>query len=243
MARRRWIADEVNGNRAALTGEHAAHLARVLRAQVGQQFDIATPNGVRRGAISAVDPERVEFDLGETVSIEAEGRITILLSIFKFDRYEWAVEKLVELGVAEVVPLIAQRSEKHLVTAARKRVKRWRRIALAAAEQARRGTPPEITEPTAMREALELGGDARIVLVEPGVEEEPAPPLAKTMSELQSAGSMALAIGPEGGWTPREVEAFRARGWKAASLGPTVLRVETAAIAATAIATLSFKQP
>src|SRR5437879_9784017 len=67
MTRRRWIADEVSGNRAALTGSHAAHLARVLRARIGQEFDIASGSNIRRGRITSIDNDRVEFELGEHI--------------------------------------------------------------------------------------------------------------------------------------------------------------------------------
>ena len=110
MTRRRWIADEVSDNRAALTGDHARHLAQVLRAQVGQEFEISTGREVRRGRVSGVHPDRVEFDLGEVVAHSAESVITVAISIFKFDRMEWAIEKCTELGVARIVPVIAGRT-------------------------------------------------------------------------------------------------------------------------------------
>src|SRR5512143_941063 len=100
MTRRRWIADEIHDNRAALTGENARHLARVLRAQVGQEFDISTGERVRRGRVVAVAAERVEFELGEDVPAAPSLPIELLLAVFKFDRMEWAIEKAVELGVA-----------------------------------------------------------------------------------------------------------------------------------------------
>src|SRR5437879_12097465 len=90
MTRRRWIADEVSGNRAALTGSHAEHLARVLRARIGQEFDIATGSNIRRGRITSIDNDRVEFELGEHIPAVAVPNITLALSIFKFDRMEWA---------------------------------------------------------------------------------------------------------------------------------------------------------
>src|SRR5437588_2715251 len=135
MTRRRWIADQVSGNRAALTGEHAAHLARVLRARVAEEFDIATPQGVRRGRITSITAARVEFELGDAVEALPARPVTILLAIFKFDRYEWAIEKLTELGVASIVPVIAERTDAHLAKASAKRAERWRRVALSAAEQ------------------------------------------------------------------------------------------------------------
>ena len=115
MTRRRWIADEISGNRASLVGEHADHLVRVLRARVGQEFDIVTPGSVRRGQLTSLTPNRVEFELGEKISCRESPEITLVLAIFKFDRMEWAIEKCTELGVARIVPLIARRTDSHLV--------------------------------------------------------------------------------------------------------------------------------
>jgi 16S rRNA U1498 N3-methylase RsmE len=82
MTRRRWIADQVSGNRAALTGPHAEHLVRVLRARVGQEFDIGVGTGVRRGTVSTIADDRVEFELGESLVIAEMLLITVVLSIF-----------------------------------------------------------------------------------------------------------------------------------------------------------------
>ena len=91
MTRRRWIADEASGNRAALTGDHADHLVRVLRARTGQEFDIATEAMVRRGRIVTIRDGRVEFELGEEVAASPPLDLTLLLAIYKFDRMEWAL--------------------------------------------------------------------------------------------------------------------------------------------------------
>ena len=121
MTRRRWIADEVSGNRGALVGAHAEHLVRVLRARIGQEFDIVADAVVRRGRVVTISDNRVEFELGEEVPAESAAfQLTLLLAIFKFDRMEWAIEKCTELGVARVVPVIAGRTEKHLAAAAAK---------------------------------------------------------------------------------------------------------------------------
>src|SRR6201997_1846421 len=153
MTRRRWIADEVSGNRAALRGDHADHLVRVLRARVGQEFDVVANAVVRRGRIVRISENRVEFDLGEEVPVAAVADLTLLLSVFKFDRFEWAVEKCTELGVRKIIPVIARRTDTHLASASAKRVERWRRIAVQSAEQSRRATPPEIPDPMKLHEA------------------------------------------------------------------------------------------
>jgi len=233
MTRRRWIADEVSGNRAILTGDHAEHLARVLRARVGQEFDIATELAVRKSRITSIAERRVEFELGEEVPAATAAKITLALAVFKFDRMEWAIEKCTELGVAHIVPVIAQRTDVHLAAATIKRTERWRRIARQAAEQSRRALPPEIAAPVELPEALRLPGDVRIVLAE---SEENAL-LRDVLGPLPQKAEIVLAVGPEGGWTIDEFESFHQAGWTSASLGKTVLRAETAAIAATAIAT------
>src|SRR4029077_5012537 len=166
MKRRRWIADEVSGNRAALTGDHARHLAQVLRAQVGQEFDISTGAEVRHATVASVNGGRREFELGETVEQSEQAEITVAISIFKFDRMEWAIEKCTELGVARIIPVIAGRTEKHLAAAAAKRVDRWRRLVQQAAEQSRQSSAPEVKEPIKLKELLTLTAEKRIVLSE-----------------------------------------------------------------------------
>jgi 16S rRNA (uracil1498-N3)-methyltransferase len=229
MTRRRWIADETSGDRAALLGPHADHLARVLRARVGQAFDIAVGDVVRRGRISAIHEGRIEFDLAEEVPAASELPVTLALSIFKFDHMEWAIEKCTELGVREIVPLVAQRTDSHLATAALKRVERWRRIAREASEQSRRVHPPHVHDSIKFKAALDLPGASRIFLAEFNAS-------VSLKDALQpAADSVVIAVGPEGGWTEAEHQAFTAAGWIAASLGSTILRAETAAIAALAI--------
>jgi 16S rRNA (uracil1498-N3)-methyltransferase len=230
MTRRRWIADEVSGSRAFLVGAHADHLARVLRARVGQKFDITTGGEVRRGLVIAISADRVEFELGDPVPSSPNVQITLLLSIFKFDRMEWAIEKCTELGVARVVPVIARRTEAHLAAAAAKRVERWRRIVLQAAEQSRRSLVPEVCQPLKFKDALALPGGTRIVLSEFETEIK-----LKDLLQSSSVSEVVIALGPEGGWTNEELTTFREAGWSSASLGSTILRAETAAIAAMSI--------
>ncbi|HZR31970.1 MAG TPA: RsmE family RNA methyltransferase [Terriglobales bacterium] len=231
MTRRRWIADEVSGDRAALTGAHAVHLVRVLRAQVGQEFDIGSGAEVRSGRITSITDKRVEFVLGEVVPALSLPEVTLLLAIFKFDRMEWAIEKCTELGVARIVPVIAQRTDRHLSVAAAKRLERWRRIAREAAEQSRRLAPPEIAPPMKLKNALSAAGDLRIVLAET----EQVTMLKEALRQKPQASVTVLAVGPEGGWTQDELHLFASAGWILASLGSTILRAETAAIASMAI--------
>jgi 16S rRNA (uracil1498-N3)-methyltransferase len=231
MTRRRFIADEFSADRAALSGEHADHLVRVLRARVGQEFEIAAGSSLRLGKIASVDGGRVEFELGQEVSSQALTKVAVALSIFKFDRMEWAIEKCTELGVARIIPVIARRTDVHLAAASARRVERWRRIALQASEQSRRTVPPEITAPFKLAEMIKQQSGLRIVLSE----SEDQALLRDALTSNAPPEGICLAIGPEGGWVDIELQAFRQAGWTSASLGNTILRAETAAIAATAI--------
>lgn len=232
MTRRRWIADEVSGNQAALVGPHAAHLAVVLRARVGQCFDVAAGETLRSGRITSVTPERVEFELGEEIPALATPNISLLLAIFKFDRMEWAIEKCAELGVARIIPVIARRTDSHLVRAAGKRVERWRRIGQQASEQSRRTTVVIVKDPMKLKDAASLTAPTCIVLAE----SERQVMLKDALQSHSPSDELLLAVGPEGGWSEDEIGIFSQAGWISASLGSTILRAETAAIAATAIA-------
>ena len=214
-----------------MVGGHADHLIRVLRAKIGQEFDIATGDKVRRGRVSSIGDSRVEFELGEEVATVAPLQLTLALAVFKFDRMEWAIEKCTELGVSRIVPVIARRTDSHLAAAAGKRSERWQRIVVEASEQARRVSPPTVEAPVRFKEAAAMPGTRRVVLSE---HEESLS--LKDALKSHSEGELVLAVGAEGGWTEEELAAFHQAGWTSASLGATILRAETAAIAAVAVA-------
>jgi 16S rRNA (uracil1498-N3)-methyltransferase len=249
--RRRWIADtwspqSGHPTRAALTGEQAAHLARVLRAQPGQVFDIVANGFLHRAEITSVraasaeQDAEVAFTLHEELSSDAALPIHLLLAVFKFDRFEWAIEKATELGVARITPILARRTEKHLALAAPKRADRWRRIALESSKQSRRTDIPQIADPAPLAAALAREtAPLRILLSETEQSLTLAAALQRVSFNLQPATDnlqLALAIGPEGGWTPEEMSLFTTHNWTHVTLGPRILRAETAAIAAIAIA-------
>jgi 16S rRNA (uracil1498-N3)-methyltransferase len=247
--RRRWIADIFtpetgHPTHAALTGDQAAHLARVLRAEPGQVFDVVAAGFLHRAEITSVLPDRVDFVLHEELESDAALPLHLLLAVFKFDHLEWGIEKATELGVARITPVLARRTEKHLAQAAIRRVERWRRIAHEASQQSRRTSVPEIADPIPLKLALAaVQSPVRILLSE--TEQSltlaralGAPRLAPETLESPSLPELshALAIGPEGGWAPEEMSLFTDDHWKHVTLGPRILRAETAAIAAIAIA-------
>jgi 16S rRNA (uracil1498-N3)-methyltransferase len=230
MTRRRWIADRTEGDHAWLLDHNAAHLFRVLRVRTGQEFEVVAGGVLRTGTVVFAAEDKVELHLGEEILSPLLPEIVVYLSIFKFDHFEWAIEKLTELGVVRIAPLIAQRSGSHLVKAAATRLPRWRKIVHEAAQQSRRIAPPDITEPAALKKACASVAGSRVVLSEIEDTASLKTALAGCLPPLS------LAFGPEGGWTPEEVKLFQDAGWKSASLGHTILRAETAAIAAVAVA-------
>lgn len=237
MTRRRWIADTWDEATATLTGEQAAHLARVLRAQPGMEFDIVAGGHVFHAVVAAASPESVRFNLIAELTSDPALPITLLLAVFKFDRMEWAIEKATELGVSRIVPVITRRVEKHLAQAAPNRVERWRRIAHESAKQSRRSDVPVIEDALPLKTVAQREGDAfRLVLAEQERSTTLHDALRDALNNAQDEiPEIRLAIGPEGGWAPEEEALFDDAAWKPVSLGPRILRAETAAIAALAV--------
>jgi 16S rRNA (uracil1498-N3)-methyltransferase len=237
VTRRRWIAEHWDEATATIVGEPAEHLARVLRAQPGMEADVVAGGHVFHAEVVAVSPKEVRFNLVAELEADPALPLTLVLAIYKFDHMEWAIEKATELGVAAIAPVIARRTEKHLSLAADKRAERWRKIVHEAAQQSRRSDVPILFDPTPLAARVRATSEAtRIVLAE----QERTTTLRHALDEAVAAAetempTLEIAIGPEGGWAPSEEALFDANGWRAASLGPRILRAETAAIAALAV--------
>lgn len=232
MARRRFFVDEIRGGAAELRGDEAWHLTRVLRAEAGQQYEVSDGQAAYLAEITEARGDRVSFRILEAVSsAEPPVLITLLASLIKFDRFEWMIEKATELGVARIQPVEAARTEKGLFDASRKRTERWVRIAHEAGQQSRRLRAPEILPAVRFSSALAEPADGRFFL-----DESIAPPLLKQLPAARDARQhIALLVGPEGGWTDGERQLAANAGWIPASLGPQILRAETAATAAIAV--------
>jgi 16S rRNA (uracil1498-N3)-methyltransferase len=229
--RRRFFVDQFTAQTAVLDGEAAHHLGRVLRAQPGQLYELSDGAHVWLGRIETVGRDRIAFSLLEQIpSYHSPLEVTLLLAVVKFDAFEWAIEKATELGVSTIVPLSAARSEKALLTGAAKRAARWTKILLEASQQSRRLRVPILGR---LRLPDDAFGDypdaARLLLSERG----DAPPLRSVLPSVVG-NNVVLAIGPEGGWTDRELEVARQRSFQEASLGKLILRTETGVIAALA---------
>lgn len=235
--RRRFFVEQFEGQRALVHGEKAHHLGVVLRAQAGQQYELSDGARVYLGRIENVTRDRVEFALLEELpAYEPPVRTTLLISIVKFDAFEWAIEKATELGVSEIVPLAAARSEKGLLAAAGKRAERWQKIILEAAQQSRRVRLPELHPLTRPEAAFFSHKEQLGVFLSERVDARPLRQILEGASA--TVPEAALAIGPEGGWTDDEVELAIESGFQEASLGRLILRTETAVVAA--LASLSY---
>jgi 16S rRNA (uracil1498-N3)-methyltransferase len=233
--RRRFFVEKFHDDRAIMEGEAAHHVGRVLRAQPGQLYELSDGQEVWLGRIESVGRDLVEFALVENVpSYKPQLHTTLLLSVVKFDAFEWAIEKATELGVNRIVPLAAARSEKALLAAAAKRAARWKKLLLEASQQSRRvqvASLDALTKPEAAFASFAEG--QRVMLSES--------PDARSLREVltgEAERAAVLAIGPEGGWTEGEFAAARAASFNEASLGRLILRTETAVVAS--LAALSF---
>jgi 16S rRNA (uracil1498-N3)-methyltransferase len=229
MARRRFFVDEIHNHHAQLIGDDARHLSQVLRVEAGQKYELSDNRDVYLAEVEIARKERVVFRTLEKLPPEEPGvRVALYAALIKFERFEWILEKATELGVASITPIETVRSERGLEKAAPKRLTRWRRIVLESSQQSRRLRLPEVAEPVGFREALKGEADRRLFLDE----ERTGIGIATAVGHYSS---YALMLGPEGGWTDAEREQAISAGWTAISLGPQILRAETAAVAALAV--------
>lgn len=220
-----------------MRGDTAEHLGRVLRAEPGQLYELSDGERVWLGRVESVGllkrgEKRVEFSLVEPIAAQEPAlRVQLLIALVKFDRFEWCLEKATELGVSEITPVIAARTDKALVGAAGKRHARWERILVESAQQSRRLRPPKLGQAATVEDAYAAcNAECKLLLSE----RSDAPAIHDVLLNA-SANSAAVSIGPEGGWTDGELDLARAAGFKEASLGQLVLRTETAVLASLAI--------
>ena len=241
--RRRFFVEKFAGNAAVIDGDAAHHLGHVLRAQSGQLYELSDGSSAWLGRVESVDRRRVQFALLEKLPApRLSSEITLLLSIVKFDAFEWAIEKATELGVARIVPIAAARSEKGLLAGAAKRSERWQKILLEASQQSRRLRLPQLDALAKPAQAFASQTAALRLMLSERPEAPSLRPLLQSANTKLATGAVpiasALAIGPEGGWTDEELATARSAGFQEASLGGLILRTETAVISA--ISVLNF---
>jgi 16S rRNA (uracil1498-N3)-methyltransferase len=233
MARRRFFVPQIRRGTAELTGPEAEHLTRVLRAEPGQLCEISDNQNLYLAEIEVVRKSVVSFRVLEALPApDASVRIVLIAALIKFDRFEWMVEKATELGVSTIQPFEAVRTERGLAEASGKRVLRWQKVAREASQQSRRVHLPVIEQAIPWEKTLAVNANVRMLLDE----DANAPPILRVLpDDRTTADSVALLSGPEGGWTDEERVQAREAGWSPCSLGATVLRAETAALAGLAV--------
>ncbi|WP_166212836.1 16S rRNA (uracil(1498)-N(3))-methyltransferase [Cognatiluteimonas telluris] len=217
----------------ALPEAAASHLARVLRLQPGDACVLFNGDGHDYAAtISAVGKRevRVRVDAAVAVGNESPLRITLVQGIARGEKMDWILQKATELGVGAVVPVSSERSEVRLDRErADKRLAHWRSVVVAACEQSGRASVPAVAPSQPLAEAMEgLDAQPRYLL---------DPQAARAIGALATTPltGCVLAVGPEGGWSPRDRGLLAQAGFEGLRLGPRVLRTETAGIAAIAV--------
>lgn len=243
MARRLFFVSEIRRGTAELTGADAEHLVRVLRAEAGQVYEVSDNRRKYLAEIETARKSSVVFRVLEELPPPCERAVVRLYpALFKFDRFEWMVEKATELGVDAIECFEAVRSDRGLAQAAQKRAVRWARLAVEASEQSRRARLPEITTPVPLDRILKSELDVKLLLDE----ESEAPNLLTVVSERwperDSKQRIGILLGPEGGWTEGERARVMEAGWQRCSLGEMVLRAETAAIAALSVVNVLWER-
>lgn len=225
----RFFIDGVAEGRAYIAGADALHIAKALRMRPGEPLTLCDGKGADfDGVLETVTDRQVTVRITASRPSQAEPTLAVTLyqGLPKGDKMDWIIQKAVELGVTAVVPVATRRSVARLEGKADKKQERWQRIAAEAAGQCGRGILPAVERPLSWKDALSrLSGEPVLVFYEGG---------GQPLRELVTPASRKLSVlvGPEGGFDPEEIDAIRRLGGAAATLGPRILRCETAPLAA-----------
>lgn len=223
--------ENIAGDTYVITGEDARHIEKSLRMKVGEELALVCPVGMEhRCKITGFSPVGVEVTVCEKKACDREPtmQVTLYQSLAKGDKMDLIIQKSVELGVHRIVPVISARcvsrpDERSLA----KKIGRWQKIALGAAQQSCRGIVPQVAEAMSFEAALKEAKDnERCLLFYEGGGER----LSSLVSE--NVTTLAMFIGPEGGFDVSEVELAKSEGVIPATLGKRILRAETAPLAA-----------
>lgn len=243
MSRHRFFiaSSQVNGQQVFLAGEQARQIYQVLRLRPGHTIEVFDNGGWEYAVVlETVTADRVSGAVRAKTPVAAEPAIQVTLyqSTLKKDNFEWILQKGTELGITSFVPVVSQRSIVRADALKRNKIARWQRILVEAAEQSGRGCIPTLHEVLALEEALAAGGTSDMALMP--WEEETALGLLPALRAGQWGSTavplrIALFIGPEGGYTAAEIDLARAAGVLPVTLGPRILRSETAAVVAAAL--------
>ncbi len=247
MPDRYFVTPPVDAARAVLRGDEAHHLAKVMRVKPGDEIIVFDGGGCEWLArVAAVQRGEIALELLEQREMDREQGVAVTLAVAlpKSERQRWLVEKSVELGVQRLVPLITDRGVAQPVDNA---LSRLRRTVVEASKQCGRNRLMEIAAPqpwTGFCAAVAVLGDRRVMADPSGSED--VGNLLDGWRTSRLASSLVFAVGPEGGWTEGERHSAASHGWQMVSLGPRILRVETAALLLASIAAsavIGFNDP
>ena len=225
----RFFIDGTADGRAYIAGADALHIAKALRMRPGEALTLCDGKGTDfDGVLETVTDRQVTVRISASRPSQAEPTLAVTLyqGLPKGDKMDWIIQKAVELGVTAVVPVATRRSVARLEGKADKKQERWQRIAAEAAGQCGRGMLPSVERPLSWSQALSrLSGEPALVFYEGG---------GRPLRELVTPSTRRLSVfgGPEGGFDPEEIDAIRRQGGGVATLGPRILRCETAPLAA-----------
>ena len=225
----RFFIDKALEGKGILDGENGRHAVKSLRIRVGEKLTLCDGKGYDYECrVTAIAGDSLEFAVEEKRENRTEPNIRVRLyqGLPKSDKMELIIQKAVELGCGSIVPVETEFSISKLRDSKEKKTERWRKISLEAAKQSGRGIIPTVEEPIPFDEALKNLPGTGILLYEGGGE-----PLRRLLKD-EEIREISVFVGPEGGFSHAEVEAAEARGVRAATLGPRILRTETAPLAA-----------
>ena len=220
----RFFVPPIEGERVRISGEDAAHITKSLRLKPGEEITLCDGSGMDYAGriVSVGDPVEVEiFHRSPSVS-EPKCRITLFQALPKGDKMEFIIQKSVELGAAEIIPVLTSRCvSRPDAKSMAKKLERYRKIAAEAAKQCGRGMIPKVGELVTLSQAAEMLPEKALVFYEGG---------GKRLSELVSPEDeqWGIFVGSEGGFAPEEIEFLKSRGVSPATLGSRILRCETA---------------
>lgn len=237
-------AKQVSDNIVSLQGNDVNHIKNVLRMKIGEKISLSDEDGVGYTcSISSFEKDEILLDILEIqdVSHELPANVTLFQGLPKGDKFETIIQKAVELGVNEIVPVMTKRSVVKLDTKKREnKLKRWNSISESAAKQSKRTYIPKVEEVIDFEEAIKLSAGFDNVCI-PYEQAEGMKATKEFLSNLKPDTKVAFYIGPEGGFEEYEIQKAMEYGIKPVSLGKRVLRTETAGMALMSMIMLTYE--
>lgn len=225
---------QIDGAHIWLEGDDVNHIRNVLRMKAGERVLLCSENGMEyESELISLEGEKIQARILDIHGAEAElkTRIVLFQGLPKGDKMDLVIQKAIELGASEIVPVKMKRCVVKLDDKkAKKKTERWNAVALSAAKQSKRGIIPAVSQVCSFHEAVKKAGNLSMVLV-PYEAAEGMEYSRQLVKEAKGRESVGIFIGPEGGFEPAEIEELKESGGQILSLGKRILRTETAGMA------------